>query len=66
MIKSDTPESAAVLEGGDAAEDVVRFFRMLSAEAQREYAILAARDRRFGEDVAAEGRTNRETNADES
>lgn len=36
------------------ADDLVRFFRALSAEARREIDALAARDRQFGEDVAAE------------
>lgn len=36
------------------ADELVRFFHALSPEARREIDALAARDRRFGEDVAAE------------
>jgi hypothetical protein len=38
----------------DGAIDLVRFFRALRPEARREYETLAAKDREFGEDVAAE------------
>ncbi|MBX3231321.1 MAG: hypothetical protein KIT84_10285 [Labilithrix sp.] len=43
------------VEDGD--ESLVAFFRSLSAAARREYELLAERDRRFGEDVAAEQRS---------
>jgi hypothetical protein len=46
--RSDSP--------ADGANDLVRFFRALSPEARREYEALAAKDREFGEDVAAERR----------
>jgi hypothetical protein len=36
------------------ALDLIRFFRALRPEARREYDALAARDREYGEDVAAE------------
>ncbi len=41
-------------EGG--ARDLVSFFLSLDPAARREYDALAARDREFGEDVAAERR----------
>lgn len=44
--RSDSP--------ADGAIDLVRFFRALRPEARREYEALAAKDREFGEDVAAE------------
>lgn len=40
----------------DDPELLVRFFFALPREARREYDALAERDRRFGEDVAAEQR----------
>lgn len=43
-------------EHSEPANDLVRFFRALRPEARREYEALAARDREFGEDVAAERR----------
>jgi hypothetical protein len=46
--RSDSPSDGVV--------DLVRFFRALRPEARREYEALAARDREFGEDVAAERR----------
>jgi len=46
--RSDSPE--------DGALDLVRFFRALRPASLREYQALAARDREFGEDVAAERR----------
>ena len=44
----DRSDSPAV-----GATDLVRFFCALLPEARREYEALAARDREFGEDVAA-------------
>jgi hypothetical protein len=41
-------------EHSGAANDLVRFFRALSPDARRGYEALAALDREFGEDVAAE------------
>lgn len=41
-------------EGG---EPIVAFFRSLPPAAKREYEELAARDRRYGEDAAAEMRS---------
>jgi hypothetical protein len=38
------------------AADLWAFFRALRPEARREYELLAARDREFGEDVARERR----------
>lgn len=49
MTEGDRSDSPA-----DGALDLVRFFRELKAEARRAYEALAARDREFGEDVAAE------------
>ena len=46
--RSDSPE--------DGALDLVRFLRALRPTARREYELLAARDREFGEDVVAERR----------
>ncbi len=43
-------------EHSEVTNDLVRFFRALSAEARREYEALAGTDREFGEDVAAERR----------
>jgi hypothetical protein len=43
-------------EHSEGENDLVRFFRALRPEARREYEQLAARDRTFGEDVAAERR----------
>lgn len=37
-------------------DELVAFFRALPKERRREYDVLAERDRRFGEDVAAEQR----------
>ena len=37
-------------------DDILAFFRSLSAEARREYEALAKRDERYGEDVASEER----------
>jgi hypothetical protein len=39
-----------------AEEEIVAFFRALTPAARREYDLLAALDRRFGEDVEAEER----------
>ena len=44
--RSDSP--------ADGVIDLVRFFRTLRPEVRREYEALAAKDREFGEDVAAE------------
>lgn len=44
--RSDSPTDGVI--------DLVRFFRALRPEARREYEALAAKDREFGEDVAAE------------
>jgi hypothetical protein len=44
--RSDSP--------ADGVIDLVRFFRALRPEARREFEALAAKDREFGEDVAAE------------
>ena len=44
--RSDSP--------ADGAIDLIKFFRALAPDARREYEALAARDREFGEDVAAE------------
>lgn len=46
--RSDSP--------ADGVVDLVRFFRALRPEARREYELLAARDREFGEDVVTERR----------
>lgn len=43
-------------EPAGSEEALVSYFLALPAEARREYAALAERDRRFGEDVAAEER----------
>jgi hypothetical protein len=43
-------------EHSEATNDLVRFFRALTAEARREYEALTRRDREFGEDVVAESR----------
>lgn len=43
-------------EHSEVTNDLVRFFRALTPEARREYDALAAKDRAFGEDVAAERR----------
>ncbi|CAN5925470.1 hypothetical protein BH11MYX4_BH11MYX4_03690 [soil metagenome] len=43
-------------EHSEAENDLVRFFRALRPDARREYELLAARDREFGENVAAERR----------
>jgi hypothetical protein len=49
------PEASPSKADEDAqVEEVVAFFRRLSGAARREYDALADRDRRFGEDVAAE------------
>ena len=53
MSGSGDPELDAPADG---ALDLVAFFRGLSAAAGREYEALAAKDLRFGEDVAAERR----------
>lgn len=47
-------DSEKAEEGG---EPIVAFFRSMSAAAKREYEELAARDRKYGEDVAAEMRS---------
>ncbi len=49
MSGGDRQDSAA-----DGAIDLIRFFRALGPDARREYEALAAKDREFGEDVAAE------------
>jgi hypothetical protein len=41
-------------EHSGPANDLVRFFRALSPDARRDYEALAALDREFGEDAAAE------------
>ena len=51
-IVEDDSEKAE--EGG---EPIVAFFRSLRAAARREYEELAERDRRYGEDSAAEMRS---------
>lgn len=48
--RSDAPE--------DGALDLVAFLRALRPAARREYELLAARDREFGEDVIAERRAS--------
>ncbi len=56
MTGSDRDKSGPLEPEGDAraGDDLVTFFRGLSEEARREYAALAERDRRFGEDAFAE------------
>lgn len=44
-------------ERDEPGDELVAFFRSLSANARREYEQLAERDRRYGEDVVAEGRS---------
>lgn len=51
-IVEDDSEKAE--EGGEA---IVAFFRSMSVVARREYELLAERDRRYGEDSAAERRS---------
>ncbi len=41
-------------EHSEVTNDLVRFFRALRPDARRDYERLAAKDREFGEDVAAE------------
>jgi hypothetical protein len=41
-------------EHSEVTNDLVRFFRALRPDARRDYEALAARDREFGENVAAE------------
>ena len=41
-------------EHSEVTNDLVRFFRALRPEARRDYEALAAKDREFGENVAAE------------
>jgi hypothetical protein len=43
-------------EGPEPGDELVAFFRALSAAARREYEGLAELDRRFGEDVESEQR----------
>lgn len=45
-------------EHSEPTNDLLRFFRALRPAARREYEALAARDREFGEDVAAERRAH--------
>lgn len=45
-------------EHSEVTNDLVRFFRALTAEARREYVVLVEKDRTFGEDVAAERRAH--------
>jgi hypothetical protein len=49
MSGDDRGDSAA-----DGATDLIAFFRALGPDARRDYAALGAKDREFGEDVAAE------------
>ena len=49
MSGDDRGDSAA-----DGAIDLIKFFRSLGPDARRDYEALAAKDREFGEDVAAE------------
>ena len=49
MSGDERSDSAA-----DGAVDLIRFFRSLDEAARRDYEALAAKDREFGEDVAAE------------
>ena len=51
MSGDDRGDSAA-----DGAIDLIDFFRALGPGARRDYEALAAKDREFGEDVAAERR----------
>lgn len=51
MSGDDRGDSAA-----DGALDLIDFFRALGPDARRDYEALAAKDREFGEDVAAERR----------
>lgn len=51
MSGDDRGDSAA-----DGAIDLINFFRALGPDARRDYEALAAKDREFGEDVAAERR----------
>ena len=44
-------------EHSEVTNDLVRFFRALRPDARQDYERLAAKDREFGEDVAAERRT---------
>ena len=48
-------------EHSEVTNDLVRFFRALRPDARREYEQLAAKDREFGENVAAERRAPKET-----
>ena len=41
-------------KAGEGGEEIVAFFRSMNAKARSEYEALAERDRRFGEDSAAE------------
>ncbi len=41
-------------EHSEVTNDLVRFFRALRPDARRDYEALAAKDREFGENVAAE------------
>ncbi len=43
-------------EHSEVTNDLVRFFRALRPDARRDYERLAAKDREFGENVAAERR----------
>jgi hypothetical protein len=47
-------------EHSEAENDLVRFFRGLRPSARAEYALLAGRDREFGENVVAEHRAQAE------
>ena len=51
MSGDDRGDSAA-----HGAIDLINFFRTLGPDARRAYEALAAKDREFGEDVAAERR----------
>ena len=45
-------------EHSEVTNDLVRFFRALRPDARRAYERLAAKDREFGENVAAERLTD--------